>query len=131
MLLFLLLLLPARPLHFTFSYCSNTRAQVIRAAYTLLCTSCGALDQLAPPSSSDQPSWSQVQVLFQSDAILKDPSDYWISVINAGRALKLNEVKPGDVPYPSAATPAAGAAGEAAAVEESGGSAEAISEPAG
>jgi len=106
--------------------------QVIRAAYTLLCASCSALDKLAPPpASSNQPSWSQVQVLFQSDAILKDPSDYWISVINAGRALKLNEVKPGYVPYPSAVaamTPAGGAGGAAAAAEES---AEAVSEPAG
>mmetsp|Transcript_14124 Transcript_14124/g.20319 ORF Transcript_14124/g.20319 Transcript_14124/m.20319 type:complete len:756 (+) Transcript_14124:147-2414(+) len=35
---------------------------------------------------------ASVQILLQSEAILSDPSNYWISVINAGRHFKLNEV---------------------------------------
>ena len=35
------------------------------------------------------PTMASVEVLFQSAAVLRDPSDYWISVINAGRALKV------------------------------------------
>jgi len=31
----------------------------------------------------------------QSEAILKDPSNYWISVINAGRFFPLNETQEG------------------------------------
>ena len=47
----------------------------------------GGLRALAPELMSS------VTVLKQSDSILADPSNYWISVINAGRAHKLAAVR--------------------------------------
>lgn len=85
------------------------------------------MNALAHPAAAA--AWGQVQVLFQSDAVLQDPSDYWISVINAGRALKLNEVKPGYPPYPTAAVQAGAAA--AAGDDGDNAGAAAVSEPAG
>jgi tyrosyl-tRNA synthetase len=55
----------------------------IAAYYQVLTTALTAMDpQLM----------STVQILFQSEAILADPSNYWISVINVGRHFPLNTV---------------------------------------
>jgi hypothetical protein len=35
---------------------------------------------------------STVKVIRQSEAILSDPSNYWISVLNVGRHVMLNKV---------------------------------------
>ena len=55
----------------------------ITAYYTVLVT---ALKALSPETMAD------VQILLQSEAILTDPSNYWISVINAGRHFTLRDV---------------------------------------
>ena len=55
----------------------------ITAYFTILVTS---LKALSPETMSN------VQILLQSDAILTDPSNYWISVINAGRHFTLRDV---------------------------------------
>jgi len=57
--------------------------KAISAYYTILITSLKSLD----PDTMDK-----VQVIYQSEAILADPSNYWISVINVGRHFMLNEV---------------------------------------
>uniref|UniRef100_A0A7S2R661 tyrosine--tRNA ligase n=1 Tax=Eucampia antarctica TaxID=49252 RepID=A0A7S2R661_9STRA len=57
----------------------------IDAYYTILETSLRALDD------SDLMT-NKVTILRQSEAILLDPSNYWISVINAGRHFMLNDV---------------------------------------
>jgi tyrosyl-tRNA synthetase len=57
--------------------------KVITAYYTVLLTSLKALN----PKLMEK-----VQVLWQSEAILADPSNYWISVINVGRHFSLNDV---------------------------------------
>lgn len=55
----------------------------IAAYYKILTTALGALD----------PEFMKVvQVLLQSEAILADPSNYWISVINVGRHFMLDKV---------------------------------------
>lgn len=58
-------------------------AKAIAAYYTILIASMKALD----PNTM-----SAVQIMFQSEAILADPSNYWISVINVGRHFMLNQV---------------------------------------
>ena len=55
----------------------------VTAYYTILVTS---LKALCPDTMG------KVQILLQSEAILTDPSNYWISVINAGRHFTLNDV---------------------------------------
>ena len=55
----------------------------IRAAQTLFV---GTLTAIAPALMAT------VTVMRQSDAILSNPSDYWISVINVGRAFQLQKV---------------------------------------
>lgn len=55
----------------------------IAAYFTILLTSLRALDSAT---------MDKVQVIFQSEAILADPSNYWISVINVGRHFMLNDV---------------------------------------
>jgi tyrosyl-tRNA synthetase len=55
----------------------------IAAYYTVLTTALKALDSIL---------WETVQVVTQSEAILADPSNYWISVINVGRHFMLNDV---------------------------------------
>jgi tyrosyl-tRNA synthetase len=55
----------------------------IAAYYTILTTALKALD----PATM-----GKVQIIFQSEAILADPSNYWISVINVGRHFSLNDV---------------------------------------
>jgi len=57
--------------------------KAIAAYYTILVTS---LKTLGPETMNT------VQIIFQSEAILSDPSNYWISVINAGRHFTLNDV---------------------------------------
>lgn len=55
----------------------------ITAYFTILVTS---LRTLSPETMEN------VQILLQSEAILADPSNYWISVINAGRHFTLRDV---------------------------------------
>jgi hypothetical protein len=55
----------------------------IDAYYTVLLTCIKALDPTCMAS---------VQVIKQSEAILADPSNNWISVINVGRHFMLNDV---------------------------------------
>jgi len=55
----------------------------ITAYFTILVTS---LKALGPETMAN------VQILLQSEAILTDPSNYWISVINAGRHFTLRDV---------------------------------------
>lgn len=57
--------------------------KAISAYYTILQASLTALDPEL---------MKQTQVLLQSEAILADPSNYWISVINVGRHFSLNKV---------------------------------------
>jgi tyrosyl-tRNA synthetase len=40
----------------------------------------------------DPTTMTKVQILYQSEAILADPSNYWICVINVGRQVKLDKV---------------------------------------
>lgn len=55
----------------------------ISSYYTILTTALKALDPVT---------MEKVLILKQSDAILADPSNYWISVINVGRHFQLNDV---------------------------------------
>jgi len=55
----------------------------IDAYYKIFTTSLKAMD----PTTMEK-----VQIIYQSDAILADPSNYWISVINVGRHFMLNDV---------------------------------------
>jgi tyrosyl-tRNA synthetase len=55
----------------------------IMAYYTILTAALKCLD----PETMET-----VQIIMQSDAILADPSNYWISVINVGRHFMLREV---------------------------------------
>merc|ERR1711935_465567 len=55
----------------------------ITAYFTILVTS---LKALSPETMA------KVQIILQSEAILTDPSNYWISVINAGRHFTLRDV---------------------------------------
>ena len=57
--------------------------KAISAFYTVFLASLGALDANI---------MEQVSVVYQSEAILVDPSNYWISVINVGRHLMLDDV---------------------------------------
>ena len=45
----------------------------------------------------DGPLMESVSVIYQSEAILSDPSNYWISVINVGRHFMLNDIMGEDV----------------------------------
>jgi tyrosyl-tRNA synthetase len=47
---------------------------------------------IASLKSLDPAVMENVQILMQSEAILADPSNYWISVINIGRHFTLNEI---------------------------------------
>ena len=58
-------------------------AKAIDAYYTILLTSLKSLDAEL---------MARVSVIRQSDAILADPSNYWISVINVGRHFMLDDV---------------------------------------
>jgi len=61
----------------------NGETKAIDAYYTIFVTSLKALD---PDLMKD------VVVMKQSEAILSDPSNYWISVINVGRHFALDDV---------------------------------------
>mmetsp|Transcript_22558 Transcript_22558/g.34094 ORF Transcript_22558/g.34094 Transcript_22558/m.34094 type:complete len:723 (+) Transcript_22558:85-2253(+) len=61
----------------------DAEVKVISAFYEVFVTSLKALDPEL---------MSSVNIVFQSEAILLDPSNYWISVINIGRHFMLNEV---------------------------------------
>ena len=58
--------------------------KAVRAGYDVFV---GALHALGPATMA------KVKVVVQSEAILQDPSNYWISVINAGRAHGLEDVR--------------------------------------
>jgi tyrosyl-tRNA synthetase len=47
---------------------------------------------IASLKSLDPVLMEKVQIIYQSEAILADPSNYWISVINVGRHFMLNDV---------------------------------------
>jgi tyrosyl-tRNA synthetase len=61
--------------------------KAIRNSYQVLLTAIRALD-----SAESNPVMKDATVVWQSEAILKDPSNYWISVINVGRHFKLDDV---------------------------------------
>jgi len=61
----------------------NADIKVIDAFYTVLIAAMKALDPEL---------MNNVNIIKQSDAILSDPSNYWISVINVGRHFMLNDV---------------------------------------
>jgi len=63
----------------------NADVKAIAAYYDVLVASLKVLD----PQLMEQ----RVQVLYQSEAILSDPSNYWISVINVGRHFSLDKVQ--------------------------------------
>jgi len=64
--------------------------KVISAYYSILLASLRALD--IHFHGEEGSIMKNVTVVTQSEAILKDPSNYWISVINAGRHFSLDEV---------------------------------------
>ena len=57
--------------------------KVISAFYTILVDTLKALDPLA---------MEKTQIVWQSESILADPSNFWISVINVGRHFMLNDI---------------------------------------
>ncbi len=61
----------------------NAEVKVIEAFYTVFLTTLTALDEAL---------MKDVLILKQSEAVLADPSNYWISVINAGRYFPLDDV---------------------------------------
>eukprot|EP00854_Cymbomonas_tetramitiformis_P012860 gene12860-15198_t len=72
--------------------CMNGDIKSIRASFTVLLASlqavwaAGSFKALAPEVMCN------VKVMMQSEAILTNPSDYWISVINVGRHFDLNDI---------------------------------------
>ena len=62
---------------------NDADAKAIDAYYTVLLTSLKSLDAEL---------MARVSVIRQSEAILSDPSNYWISVINVGRHFMLDDV---------------------------------------
>ncbi|KAL7532528.1 hypothetical protein ACHAXR_004685 [Thalassiosira sp. AJA248-18] len=64
--------------------------KLISAYYSVLLASLRALDTHL--HGEEKSIMKDVTVVTQSDAILKDPSNYWISVINAGRHFSLDMV---------------------------------------
>ena len=67
--------------------------KMISAYYSILLASLRALDTHFHHGEEEGGSiMKNVTIVTQSDAILKDPSNYWISVINAGRHFSLDEV---------------------------------------
>ena len=64
--------------------------KMISAYYSILLASLRALD--VHFHGEEGSIMKNVTIVTQSDAILKDPSNYWISVINAGRYFSLDEV---------------------------------------
>lgn len=64
--------------------------KIISAYYAVLLSSLRSLDNHLNGEANSV--MKNVKILRQSDAILKDPSNYWISVINAGRHFSLDTV---------------------------------------
>lgn len=64
--------------------CLAGKSDCIKAFYSLLLH---GLEALAPATME------AVEVLWQGDAILSGPEDYWTSVINAGRQCSLEEIR--------------------------------------
>ncbi|KAL3780989.1 LOW QUALITY PROTEIN: hypothetical protein HJC23_003870 [Cyclotella cryptica] len=64
--------------------------KVISAYYSVILSSLRALDKYLFGEANSV--MKNVTVVLQSEAILKDPSNYWISVINAGRHFSLDAV---------------------------------------
>ena len=64
--------------------------KIISAYYSVLLSSLRGLDNYL--NGEEKAVMKDVTVVLQSDAILKDPSNYWISVINAGRHFSLDTV---------------------------------------
>jgi len=64
--------------------CCGGDMKTVQSCYTLLTE---ALTAVAPDVMA------KVKVLLQSEAILADPSQYWISVINVGRKFQLQQVR--------------------------------------
>jgi tyrosyl-tRNA synthetase len=65
--------------------------KLISAYYAVLLSALRALDDHLHGGDT----MKNVTVVMQSEAILRDPSNYWISVINAGRHFSLDEVMTG------------------------------------
>ena len=61
----------------------DAEQKAINAYYNVFTASLMALDPVT---------MAKVQILYQSEAILADPSNYWISVINVGRQFMLDDV---------------------------------------
>ena len=64
--------------------------KIISAYYAVLLSSLRSLDDHLNGEANSV--MKDVTIIRQSDAILKDPSNYWISVINAGRHFSLDTV---------------------------------------
>jgi tyrosyl-tRNA synthetase len=64
--------------------CMDADPKLIRASLLLLVEAVRAIDADA---------MKDVQVVWQSEAILTNPSDYWISVINVGRKFQLETIR--------------------------------------
>jgi hypothetical protein len=77
--------------------CLDGDTKTIAASFTQLVEAVKALDEVTRSTpgglaaAGTAPPMTEVEVVFQSEAILSNPSDYWISVINVGRQLKLNQ----------------------------------------
>lgn len=68
----------------------DSDAKVISAYYSVLLSSLRALDKHF--NGDENSIMKNVTIVLQSEAILRDPSNYWISVINAGRHFSLDAV---------------------------------------
>ena len=64
--------------------------KVISAYYSVILSSLRSLDRHL--NGEENSIMEDVTIVMQSEAILKDPSNYWISVINAGRHFTLDTV---------------------------------------
>ena len=67
--------------------------KLISAYHAILLSTLRALD--IHLHGEDDAIMKNVTIVLQSEAILKDPSNYWISVINAGRHFQLDTVMGG------------------------------------
>jgi len=68
--------------------------KAINAAHFLFTEALKALDEFTASSAGFPEAASGYDVVFQSEAILKNPSDYWVSVMNVGRQLQLHSILP-------------------------------------
>jgi len=72
--------------------CVGVDPKCINAYYDVLLSSIKSLDPELMKDNKGEEEFASVTVLRQSDAILSDPSNYWITVIDAGRAFRLDDV---------------------------------------